>query len=252
MADLDHTAAVDPTIQRVDEVTGALETLSDVLGQEEELPGILHRVCEQVVHAIPGADIASITLLRDGEAYTAAATDRYAIDIDLAQYDAGQGPCLEAAITGQVVRVAVPEAAQRWPEFAAAAGTATVASYLSAPLFIDSEYHGSLNLYGEDAHGFGKLDAALLELYTAATEAALRGARRYLRVRDTTEQLRAALTSRAVIEQAKGVIMAIHSIPADEAFAVLVEHSQARNEKVRDIAEQFIDSILADDTSETS
>jgi hypothetical protein len=79
-----------------------------------------------------------------------------------------------------------------------------VHSYLSARLFIDRAYHGSLNLYGEGDHGFRELDAALLELYTTAAEAALRRARRYRQSREHVAQLQEALTSRAVIDQAKG------------------------------------------------
>ena len=105
------------------------------------------------------------------------------------------------------------EAAQQWPEFAAAAAESAVLGYLSAPLFIDDEYHGSLNLYDTGGNSFGALDAALLELYTTAAEAALRSARRHQSARETMAQLSAALTSRAVIDQAKGILMALHRIP---------------------------------------
>jgi GAF domain-containing protein len=232
-------------LRRVDDVTSALEQLADLLGGDDELEPMLHRVCQQVTHAIPGADMASVSLLRGDVPYTAAVTDEHALSIDHAQYEAGQGPCLQAARSGEVVRVSVAEVRDRWPEFVAAADGAEVASYLSAPLFIDREYHGSLNLYGHDRHGFGQLDAKLLELYTTAVEAALRTARRYMRVRETTEQLRTAMTSRAVIDQAKGILMAVRRIPADEAFAVLAEQSQQQNVKVRVLAERFVANIIA-------
>jgi GAF domain-containing protein len=244
----DQDADDHQVIRRVDEITTALEQLADLLAKEKEPAALLDRVCQQVVRAIPDADMTSISLLRDGTAYTAATTGDHASTIDQAQYDAAQGPCIEAAKTGQMVRVVVSEVADRWPAFARAAGDAAVASYLSAPLFIDSEYHGSLNVYGKTDHGFGALDAALLELYTTAAETALRTARLYLQARETTEQLRTALSSRAVIDQAKGVLMAVRRISADEAFAVLVEQSQEQNAKVRDIAERFVNDIINDDT----
>ncbi len=142
------------------------------------------------------------------------------------------------------MKVTVAEVEGKWPGFVAASVRAAVASYLSAPLFIDSEYHGSLNLYGEKPHGFVESDAALLELYTTAAETALRSARRYLQAREQAEHLRQALASRAVIDQAKGIVMAARSIPAEEAFALLVEQSQKRNIKVRVLAQQLIDHIL--------
>ncbi|MGM1062871.1 ANTAR domain-containing protein [Saccharothrix sp. Mg75] len=234
-------AAISGVLRRLDDVTTALNELSRVLDEEEDLAVIMDRVCRQVVAAIPGADMASVTVLRGGEPATVALTGERAARVDLAQYRAGEGPCLEAARTHVVQRVAVAEVHERWPEFAAAADGLGVASYLSAPLVLEDEYQGSLNLYSERTHGFRELDAALLELYTTASEAALRNARRYLLARRQTEQLQSALTSRAVIDQAKGIVMAVHRVDAQRAFDLLVERSQRENLKLRDLAERFVD-----------
>ena len=234
----------DDAVQRVDEVTKALVSLADILG-EDDLPAMLERVSHQAVRAIQEADVASVSVLRDGIGETLATTDELATEIDKAQYTAGEGPCLEAAVTGEVVRVRVAEATARWPGFADAAGAAAVGSYLSAPLFVVREYRGALNLYSLADHGFGRLDAALLELYTTAASAALRAAERYLVAGDHIDQLRDALVSRAVIDQAKGVIMAIRGVSPDAAFEVLAEQSQQENVKVRDLAQRFIDDITS-------
>ncbi|WP_410627707.1 ANTAR domain-containing response regulator [Amycolatopsis sp. cmx-8-4] len=230
--------------RRVDDVTTALDRLAGTFTEEEALPVVLQRVCQQVVHAVPDAELASITLLRDGKPYTATSTGDSAYHIDQAQYDAGQGPCLEAARTGELQRVKVAEAAQRWPEFAAAAGESAVLGYLSAPLFVDREYHGSLNLYDTGGNSFSALDGALLELYTTAAEAALRSTRRHQAARETMEQLRTALTSRAVIDQAKGILMALHRIPAEDAFDLLVKASQEQNLKLREVAQDFVAAAM--------
>ncbi|MFI7679063.1 ANTAR domain-containing protein [Actinophytocola sp. NPDC049390] len=232
----------DDLVRKVDEVTKALEELARVLA-EDDLPTVLRRICRQAVDAVPEADVASVSILRNGVAETVATTDEVAAEMDRVQYAAGEGPCLEAAATGHVVHVRVADVGARWPDFADAAAEAAVASYLSAPLIAEREYRGSLNLYGFAAHGFGRLDAALLELYTTAAGAALRSAERYLRARDHVEQLRHALVSRAVIDQAKGVIMAVRGISADEAFAVLVDQSQRENVKVRELARRFITDL---------
>jgi GAF domain-containing protein len=248
MPDVPPVSAVAPTdefIQHLDEVTGALEALSGVLAGEEDLPLILQRLCRQAVHAIPETEMASVTLLREAGPETVATTADGVLEIDNAQYRTDQGPCLHAAATGQVVRVTVAEVWERWPDFAAAAGTAGVASYLSAPLFIDSEYHGSLNLYGQRPHGYRMLDAALLELYTTAVEAALQSARRYLKAREHAGHLQTALGSRAVIDQAKGIVMGARRISADDAFMLLVEQSQRANVKLRDVAARLVSNMSA-------
>lgn len=234
------TIADTDVAHRVDEVTVAVERLTVALEHDADLLVILQRVCRQVVHAIPGTGMASVTLLREDRPYTATSTSDGAALIDQAQYDTGEGPCLEAARTGKVQRVEVGEAAQRWPEFAAVAGDAAVAGSLSTPLFIDGTYQGSLNLYRTERDGFSSLDAALVELYTTAAESALRGARRYRVAQDTIAQLRAALTSRAVIDQAKGILMALHGITAEDAFGMLITQSQHRNVKLREVAGEFV------------
>ncbi|XVS62268.1 ANTAR domain-containing protein [Actinosynnema sp. CA-299493] len=238
----DHV--VEGLVRRLDDVTGALEGLSGLLEQEEDLAVILDRICAQVAHAIPNADMVSVTLLTDGEPVTGAATGQAALDVDLAQYLAAEGPCLEAARTGQLVLAVPAELPRRWPAFGELVADFGVAAYLSVPLRVEDS-PGSLNLYSKRPDGFRALDAALLELYTTAVETALRSAGRYLRVRGQAAQLRHALTSRAVIDQAKGIVMAVHRVPADKAFAMLVDRSQRANVKLRDFAEQFVEEILA-------
>ena len=241
----DHVA--ESLVRRLDEVTGALEGLSEVLDREEDLSVILDRICRQVAHAIPDADLVSVTLLAHGAPVTGAATRQEALDLDLAQYEAGEGPCLEAARTGQVVHAVADRLPDRWPALGARTAGSGVAGFLSAPLCVDRDTPGSLNLYSRRADGFRALDVALLELYSTAVEGALRNARRYLRAREQVTQLRQALTSRAVIDQAKGVVMAVHRVDADEAFAMLVDRSQRENVKLRDFAERFVDDLLGED-----
>ncbi|WP_447002223.1 ANTAR domain-containing response regulator [Saccharothrix isguenensis] len=224
-------------------MTGALAELSAVLDQEEQLSVVLDRVCVQVARAVPGADAVSVTVLGPDGPRTEAATGRPALDVDSAQYRTGEGPCLEAARTGQVLQAVVSATSDRWPAFSAMAERSGITAYLSAPLHVDEQQSGSLNLYGTRDRGFEELDAAFLELYTTAVEAALLNARRYLRARRQAAELGQALTNRAVIDQAKGILMAVHEITADEAFAMLAERSQRENVKLRDLAQRFVTDI---------
>ncbi|OZM74638.1 transcriptional regulator [Amycolatopsis antarctica] len=229
----------------LEDVTGALETLADVLSRENEFGTLLHEVCEQVVRAVPGVEAATVALLEDGTPRTAASTDQEVAGLDEEQYSAAEGPCLEAAHSGKLVRVSLAEAQAQWPSFAKAAHEAGIGSFLSAPLMVDRQVSGAINCYSSQHHGFRELDARLLELYTAAVEAALRSARRFHQALELAEQLRAALRSRAVIDQAKGIVMAVRHIDADQAFTVLVEQSQQENTKLRDLAKRLVAGVTA-------
>jgi GAF domain-containing protein len=232
-------------IQRLDDVISALADLSDVLTRTEDLGRILQRSVEQVTRAIPGAGMASVSILRDDSttAETVASSGERVWVIDDDQYAAGDGPCLEAARTGRVVRVGVEQAMERWPDFARSARAAGVASYLSAPLYVDEEFAGSLNLYSEQAHGFGDLDEVLLRLYTTAAAAAIANTRRYAQARSLAGQLSQALDSRAVIDQARGILMATHGVDAQQAFDLLARESQNTNVKLREVAARLVESI---------
>jgi GAF domain-containing protein len=232
---------------QVDEVGNAMAALSDAVAEAEDMDAVLQVVCEQVVQVIPGADLASVTVLTAGGAHTAARTDQRAVDIDGEQYDLDDGPCLRAARAGEIVRVDVSTAHELWPEFAAAARRLGVGSYLAAPLTVGDTTVGALNLFGFGSHGFREVEEKLLDLYTSLVAAVLRVMRRYLEVRTRTEQLTEAMASRAVIEQAKGIIMAVNGVDADEAFTVLVKHSQRENRKLREVATEFLASAARPD-----
>jgi GAF domain-containing protein len=232
--------------QQIDEVTSAMEALTDTLDREDDFGSALQAVCDQVIRVIPGADMASITVVTNGRAETAASTDTRAVDIDREQYKQGDGPCLRAAATGEVVRVDVTKAEELWPQFTKSARELGVASYLAAPLVVDEELSGAMNLFGFQEHGFHEVEGKLLELYTTMVVLALRSTRRYLRARESAEQLRRALGTRAVIEQAKGILMAARGLTADEAFTTLVERSQRDNVKLHEIAARFVaDAVRA-------
>jgi GAF domain-containing protein len=223
-----------------------LEDLRAPIEDEERLNRVLERLTESARKTIPAAVAASVTLLVDEDqtAWTPAATDETAAAIDELQYLTEQGPCLEAARTRSPVRAGVDEVRDRWPAFAAAADDIGMRSYLSAPLVLgDEPVLGALNMFGRTADAFDPIDEALLSLFTAAASAAIVHARRYLRSRDLAAHLKAAMESRAAIEQAKGVLMAQRSITADEAFEWLVHESQRTNTKLRDVASSLLESL---------
>lgn len=83
---------------QVDEVGAAMSALAVA----ENIEVVLHVVCEQVVHVIPGADTASVTMVAAEHARTAASTDRRALEIDGEQYelDDGPGPRVRSTCSG--------------------------------------------------------------------------------------------------------------------------------------------------------
>jgi hypothetical protein len=228
-------------VQQLDEVNDALEQLATDLAEQETLTAILERLCRQAVAAIPDAEVATVVLGDNGEApQTIVATDKRARQLDAVQIRAGQGPCIDAITGNELVRARLSDLAEKWPDVVKVAVSVNLASVLSTPLALGERGSGSLNLYTAKTHGYRDLDSAVLEVYATAAETALQTEVRGIKARAMVEQLRIALVSRGVIDQAKGIIMAARGIDAEAAFAILVRESQQQNRKLRDLAEEFV------------
>lgn len=244
MPDLDDV--VSAAAGRIDTLAEALTELSGLLLEEESVTTTLQRVADLAVQTLPHCDGAGVTLIDGGSRYrTAVHTDPSVIVVDRAQYEAGDGPCLTAAQERRIVRVAVREAHERWPRFAREAERAGVLSFLAAPLLSKAGPTGSLNLYSRSPDGFDALDETLVALFVGQASVAVANARVYQSSRALTEQLQEAIESRAVIEQAKGVLMGRLGLSPDQAFSWLREHSQRRNVKLRSVALEVVAGVGA-------
>ena len=198
----------------------------------------------EIAHlAVAGADSVGVTIDLAGRTYTAVHTDQRTLRVDSEQYDAGDGPCLEAARTGSVVVLDAEDAMGRWPRFAAAARAEGIRSFLAAPLFTDDLTLGSFNLYGKSVRAFASLDAEILELLTTTVSRSIADFARYKSAHDVADSIQRALHTRAPIEQAKGMLMALHGVDADRAFDMLRQESQDKNVRLNVVAADFVDRL---------
>jgi GAF domain-containing protein len=201
---------------------------------------VLSRVAQLAQRTVPGADEVSVTMVRGSIAETAAYTGHLALTLDEWQYQRGIGPCLDAA-TGQAT-VSVPDLADepRWPEWAEHAVAAGARSSLSVGLPIEEQVDGALNIYGVREDAFDDDAVVLAETFAGYAAVALANANLYGVTARLARQLQTAMTSRASIEQAKGIIMGRRRCSADEAFAILTRISQDSNRKLRDVAAALV------------
>src|SRR4051812_4967942 len=132
----------------------AIRQLGEMLLSEETLDTTLQRVVMLARESIDGCDAAGVTLIERGKPSTAAATDDWTLEIDAAQYDAGEGPCLQTSTSGQFC--VAPDVAheERWLDFCERAFALGLRSALALPLTIEDTPFGSLNLYSKDLDAF--------------------------------------------------------------------------------------------------
>jgi GAF domain-containing protein len=198
-------------------------------GEQETMDAIVHAA----VGTVPGAEHAGImTVLRRSEIRTVATTGDLPCDVDQAQLEAGQGPCLTALYDEKIVSVPDAERDGRWPLFAKRAVKLEVASMLSFQLFVENDDLGALNLYAGEVNAFSDESEHVGSLFAGHAAIALATAQERRHLGD-------AVQTRDLIGQAKGILMERHGLDADQAFAALTRVSQLTNTKLRDIAEQL-------------
>ena len=200
----------------------------------------LLRVAEMTVKAVPSADFVGLTMIVEGQERTAVFTDEASPEIDQAQYDNGDGPCLAAFNNRQIYAVDSTRADGPWPAFRAAAVAHGIGSTLSLPMIVDQQGVGAMNLYARLEHAFDDDDREVGLQFASQAAIVLANAQAYWDARNLSEGLRQSMKSRAVIEQAKGILMGAQHVDEDDAFQMLVRASQRENVKLRDIAQRIV------------
>ncbi len=213
-----------------------LEVVAQIARRLAESPGLdelLHRIVVLAHEYLEGCDGVSLMLIgRGGRISTPAYSSRVAHDSDQAQFETNQGPCVESIREHDTVHIDDLEHDERWPAYRDRVAGFGMRSMLGVRLFVLGDTMGALNFYSSRPHAFDERSLLLAQVFASHAAVALKAA-----ISEAGTQ--AALETRDVIGQAKGVLMAQSGLTADDAFARLRELSQQRNQAVRDLAEEI-------------
>jgi GAF domain-containing protein len=196
-----------PAHARDEDLAGGLTALAGLSTARLSLEDLLTRVASFAVQAIPGADGAGLTLLEAGRADTIVKSAPFVELIDDIQYGIGEGPCISAATTGQTMRSGALSGDPRWPRFGPRAGRLGVHSVLSLPLHAGDQVVGAMNVYAHPKDAFDERAEHIGELFAVPAAIAVQNAQILAQTQRLAADLQAALTSRAVIDQAIGIII---------------------------------------------
>jgi hypothetical protein len=213
--------------------------LNEYLGDGSDGADAIERLVKLAVVSVPGCEWAGITAWPEQRnPRSLAATDRVALTVDELQYTLREGPCLAAAKEDEPVRI--PDLAEdnRWPGFGRLTISRTpVRSILSFHLGDDPE-RTALNLYSGVVNGFDDESLAAGALFASHARVLVMHADRA----DQVANLKAALASNRRIGMAIGILMNVHKVTEEQAFALLRGASQNLNVKLR---------LVADDVART-
>ncbi|WP_234038693.1 GAF and ANTAR domain-containing protein [Micromonospora coerulea] len=218
----------------------AFAELGRIKLDEADLDTVLAKIAELAKCTIPGASEVSVTLIRGDDAHTAAFTGELAIALDEWQYEQGQGPCLDASVATESVLVSNMSNESRWPNWTKRALGAGANSSLSIGLPVQEKVTGALNIYATKPDAFDEEATTLAQTFAGYAAVALANIHLYDTQATLARHMQAAMANRAVIEQAKGIIMGERRCTPDEAFAILAKLSQDTNSKLRDVAAALV------------
>ncbi|WP_448615355.1 ANTAR domain-containing protein [Modestobacter sp. URMC 112] len=220
----------------------ALEQLGRLSLRELSMDSLLQTVADLSRTAMPGRPETSVLLLVGDEPTTIVHTGQLALDLDETQYERGSGPCLHAARTGELTEIADTRTDRRWQDYTRRAAAHGNLSSLSLPLVIDAgaRVTGALNVYSREPDAFDEGSREVATRFAPYAAVAAGNLYAYQSARAMADDLQTALESRAVIDQAKGMLMERYRLTPERAFQVLAQASMKENKKLRQVAEELV------------
>lgn len=219
----------------------AFAELTTITVADHSVERVMTKVATLAKRAIPGASEVSVTLVENGHASTVAHTGSLAIELDERQYEQGYGPCLDSiAGDGEPFIVNDMQTEQRWPDWAKAAAALGAGSSICIPIPLQRKVSAALNIYSTARDAFDEAAVEVGSNFAAYAGVVLANMHLYETQGQVAEQLQQAMQSRAVIEQAKGILMGQRRCNEQEAFDILTRFSQEANLELREMAEALI------------
>ena len=224
----------------VEELAEALSCLANTLASEYTMADVANSIVTHAprILAIAGS---GLSLASGPQLRFAAASDEVMARVERSQAELQQGPCIDAHRNGTPMLVAnLHSFLGRWPRFARLAISCDVVAAAGIPLRLSGSRLGAFNLYATAPRTWSEADVQIASVLADLASALLLNALARDGARRTIGQLREALDSRIVIEQAKGVLAAERGIPVDSAFELLRAHARRHHAALRSVADAVV------------
>ncbi|MGN6793265.1 MAG: GAF and ANTAR domain-containing protein [Streptosporangiaceae bacterium] len=221
--------------------------LADTMVADFDVIDFLHLLTDRSVQLL-GASAAGVMLADPrGQLRLVAASSEAVRVLEIFQLEGHEGPCMETIRTGQPIVVPdLNNTQQRWPRFTPAALRAGFAAVHALPMRLREQVLGGLNLFRDQPGAFDPADMRIGQALADTATIGLLHERNFRRSEIVGEQLQAALSSRIVIEQAKGKLAERLGLDMDTAFSTLRSYARDRNMRLSDLARALIDGGAAD------
>jgi GAF domain-containing protein len=227
------------------DVVRSLVDLADTLVADYDVVDLLTSLADRCVEVLQAAAAGVMLGSASGELRLVASSSETMRVLELFELQAREGPCLDAFRTGALVEHEVLRPGTgRWPRFSAVAVEAGFHSAFALPLQLRDVTIGALNLVGHGEQPMDPADVLVVQAFADLATISILQQRAAAESQVVNEQLNRALTSRIIIEQAKGVIFERAGVDMAEAFALLRTYARSHSLRLTDVAQTAIDGTL--------
>jgi GAF domain-containing protein len=230
---------------RESDVVRSLVEMADTLVEDYDVVDLLTRLTGRCVSLL-GVSAAGVMLASPAGKLGLVASSSEAMRLlELFELQAQEGPCLDAFRTGDRIDYEDLQAGSgRWPSFSAAALEAGFRSASALPLRMREATLGALNLLSVTNAPMDEADIIVARAFADLAALSIVQHRASAEAQRLNEQLSEALTSRVVIEQAKGVISERAGTSLAEAFSRLRAYARNHNLRLTDVAQAAVHGTL--------
>ncbi|WP_328745242.1 GAF and ANTAR domain-containing protein [Streptomyces sp. NBC_00285] len=216
--------------------------LADSLVADFDLMDFLRMLTDRCVDLLDASAAGVLLADRDGVLRVMAASDERVRLLELFQLQNHEGPCLDCFHTGIAVSVHdLRDEAARWPLFTAQARRSGFTAVQALPMRLRDEVVGALNLFHTTPAPISPVATPFAQALADVATISLLQQRTSERSTLLNEQLQTALSSRVLIEQAKGKLAERRHTDMEQAFTALRSYARSHNRRLSDVARAFID-----------
>jgi len=228
------------------DLLAGLTGVAGIVSGARPVSEVLEDIATFAVQAIPGADGAGATFVSEElRVVSWSVTATFVRDIDTVQYEVlGEGPCITCMESRRPAMSGSLGSDRRWPHFGGRVARMGVHSVLALPLMVGEQVIGAINSYAYEKDSFATHAVDLGSQFAGPAAVSLYNAQLLAGARERTKQLQRALVTRAVIDQAVGIIRARTGVISEEGFERLTRMSQTANTKLFVVAEQLVEEAV--------
>jgi GAF domain-containing protein len=232
-------------MSREESVVRSLVEMADTLVADYDVIDLLTGLTDRCVNLLGVAAAGVMLASPEGDLRLVASSSEAMRILEVFELQAQEGPCLDAFRTGEAVEHENLRAgAGRWPQFSTAALDAGFQSAFALPLRLRDVTIGALNLFHVEQTPMDQTDLIVARAFADLAAISVLQHRAAAETQRLNEQLAGALSSRIVIEQAKGVVSERVGVDLAEAFSRLRHYARNNNLRLTDVAQAAIDGTI--------